>query len=164
VTEHAPQVSRIRLEHVGVQRARRLVDGQDLQLSAAPGWPHADTMDALRMDAEHATSDAETAFLVLLTSTGVVVGDAGWKGGPDAAGTVEIGYGLASSVRGQGLGTELVALLTAWALDQPGVRRVTAEVLEDNLPSRRALERCSFVLTEVTARDGCRYVTYVRPA
>ena len=81
---------------------------------------------------------------MFLTATGQAIGDAGWKGAPGADGTAEIGYGLAASVRGRGLGTELVGALAAWALRQPGCGTVRAEVLPGNLPSRRALERTGF--------------------
>ncbi len=46
-----------------------------------------------------------------------------------------------------GYGTELVEGLSQWLLRQPGIRRVVArEVLADNIPSRRALERAGFKL------------------
>jgi RimJ/RimL family protein N-acetyltransferase len=139
-----PASARLRFERIGVTRARRLAAGDLAGLDPVAGWPHADTLDAVRLAAEHATTDDETGFLVLLAATGQVVGDAGWKGGPDADGSAEIGYGLAASVRGQGLGTELVRALAHWALRQPGCTTVRAEVLPGNLPSRRALERTGF--------------------
>jgi len=138
--------ARLRLERVGVERARRIVAGDLAGIDAAPGWPHGDSIDALRLDADHAQSDDQTGFLVTLVETGQVVGDAGWKGGPDEAGRVEIGYGLAQPSRGQGLGTELVGLLTGWVLAQPGVRTVVAEVLAGNEPSLRALLRNGYVV------------------
>jgi ribosomal-protein-alanine N-acetyltransferase len=141
--------ARLRLERVGVDRARRIVAGDLSAVDAAPGWPHDDTLDGLRLDAEHARSDDETGFLVTLAATGQVVGDAGWKGGPDAAGRVEIGYGLARPYRGRGLGTELVGLLTAWVAAQPGVRVVAAEVLAGNEPSLRALAAHGYVVERV---------------
>jgi RimJ/RimL family protein N-acetyltransferase len=60
-------------------------------------------------------------------------------------GGVEIGYGLAPSARGRGLGTEAVGVLVAWAEQQPGVRRVAARVQVGNEPSRRLLRRLGFV-------------------
>ncbi len=136
---------RLRLERLGVARARAMVAGDLSVVDAGPGWPHADTLDAVRMDAEHATTDEETCFLVELVETGQVIGDAGWKGGPNEDGVAEIGYGLSAQFRGRGLGTELVGLLTGWALAQPGVRRVRAEVLIGNEPSLAALRRNGFV-------------------
>ena len=76
-----------------------------------------------------------------------VVGEVGLTGGVDERGDQEVGYGLAAPSRGQGLGTEAVALLCAWAEQQPGVRRVVAEVLVGNEPSQRLLARLSFTRT-----------------
>ena len=61
---------RVRLERVGLARARAIVAGDLTWVDAAPGWPHADTLDGLRIEAEHATRDEETRFLVVLTQTG----------------------------------------------------------------------------------------------
>ena len=151
---------RLRLERIGVVRARALAAGDLSGVDPAPGWPHEDTLDAVRMDAEHATLDTETGFLAVLRDTGQVVGDAGWKGGPDADGTAEIGYGLAQPARGRGLGTELVGLVTRWVLEQPGVRRVSAQVLVGNEPSCRALLRNGFELVGSTPP----HLLYVRQA
>ena len=128
-----------------------------LGLTAAPGWPHADTADALRPllagpDPAHGT------FLV--TIDGELIGECGWIGGPDGGGDVEIGYGLAGSARGRGLGTEAVGVLCAWVEQQPGVRRITADALVGNAPSRRVLERLGFH----PQREHPPYVTYVRDA
>jgi RimJ/RimL family protein N-acetyltransferase len=101
-------------------------------------------MDGVRIEAENAETDDETGFLAILADTGQVIGEAGWKGGPDLAGVAEIGYGIAAPLRGRGLGTELVGMIAGWVLAQPGVTRVVAEVLVGNLPSRRALERNGF--------------------
>ena len=112
----------------------------------ATGWPTADTADGLGAALTNATTDDDTPFLVVLEATGEVIGDCGWKGGPGPDGRAEIGYGLATSARGRGLGTELVRTLTGWALSRPGCTAVVADVLADNLPSRRALERVGFVV------------------
>ncbi len=156
-------VPRLRLERLGLARARALAAGDLSGLDPAPGWPHDDTLDAVRMDAEHATTDEETGFLAVLVDTGQVVGDAGWKGGPDDSGTAEIGYGLAAPYRGRGLGTELVGLVAEWASHQPGVTRLSAEVLVGNEPSLRALLRNGFI--RVGRRDDLLlYARDVAPA
>jgi RimJ/RimL family protein N-acetyltransferase len=113
-----------------------------LRLRAGRGWPHADTADALRPLAEHGPPDGDGGWL--LTVDGEVVGDLGWRGGADAGGDVLLGYGLAAPSRGQGLGTEAVAVLCAWAERQPGVQRLVAEVHADNAASRRLLRRLGF--------------------
>lgn len=129
--------------------ARAVVDGADLgDLPRVADWPHADTADALRPLAEHPDDTGPGTFLVL--HQGLVVGDCGWFGPPDDAGEVEIGYGLAPSARGQGLGTAAVQALLAWVREQ-GARHVRAEVLPGNEPSLRLLARLGFEKTEERA-------------
>lgn len=111
-------------------------------LTAADGWPHDDTAEALQALADHGRPGDDGGWLVLDHDR--VVGECGWRGGPDADGTVELSYGLAAPARGQGLGTEAVGLLTAWAELQPGVRRVTARVRAGNHASLRLLRRLGF--------------------
>jgi RimJ/RimL family protein N-acetyltransferase len=64
--------------------------------------------------------------------------------GPPQAGTVEVGYSVLPQFQGQGFATEMVAALVDWALAQPGVERVIAEVLPSNTPSVRLLRRIGF--------------------
>ena len=130
-----------------------------LGLAPGRGWPHMGTADALRPLAEHGEpGDGSASWLVCLGSE--VLGDCGWRGRPDADGAVELGYGLAAPARGQGTGTEAVALLAAWAEQQPGVRLVTAEVLVGNEASVRLLHRLGFVEQGSTSP----YLRLVRPA
>ena len=119
-------------------------DGILPPLATAPGWPHADTASGLSF-AEHAA----WTWLVV-DDDERIAGECGVKGPPDAAGEVEIGYGLAGPSRGRGLGTRAVAALLE-ELDARGVHAVVAEVDRDNLPSRRLLERLGFTIAEVDA-------------
>lgn len=120
-----------------------------LGLVAGPGWPHADSADALRPHAEHG-DPGEPAGVWLVVDGDAVVGDCGLAGLVDAQGDQEIGYGLAPPARGQGLGTEAVAVLCAWVERRPGVRRVIAEVEVGNEASGRLLARLGFVRTPAT--------------
>src|SRR3954447_10994395 len=125
--------ARLVLEPLSQETAKAVVEGRPDGLVRGEGWPHADSLDGLRM---RETSDIE-GWLILLD--GIVVGDAGTFGVPDANGDVEIGYGLAAPVRGRGLAREFVPALARHLLARPAVRRVVArEVLADNVPSRRA--------------------------
>ena len=133
--------ARLVLEPLSQETARAVVDDEPDGLVRGEGWPHADTLDALGMVAEHGSE----AWVVL--EDGVVVGDAGTHGPPDDGGDVEIGYGLAEPSRGRGLSSEFVPALAQALLARPEVRRVVArEVLAGNTPSRRALERAGFRL------------------
>ncbi len=79
--------------------------------------------------------------LIIRREGRVIIGYAGFKGPPDAAGTIEVGYGIGDSYQRQGFATEAVAALIDWAFTQPAVRRVVAECLPDNAASIRVLEK-----------------------
>lgn len=133
---------RLVLEPIAPEVAEAVVAGDLSGLRVGEGWPHADTVDGLGMAVRF--GHAPGWFVTL---AGEIVGDCGTHGPPDEAGDVEIGYGLAAPCRGRGYGSELVIAASRWLLGRPGVRRVVArEVLADNMPSRRALERAGFVL------------------
>jgi RimJ/RimL family protein N-acetyltransferase len=132
---------RLVLEPLSQETARAILEGTPDGLRRGRGWPHADTLDALGLVAEHGSE----AWLIL--EDGVVVGDAGTHGPPDENREVEIGYGLAEQARGRGLASEFVPALAQALLARPEVGRVVARaVLAANLPSRRALERAGFRL------------------
>ena len=145
---------RLILDPLSVEVARALVDGEPAPFPTAPGWPHDDTLVALRMTVQAGWP----SWLVRLRAPGggdgpdpgPVIGECGLKGWPDASGTVEIGYGLAGPQRGRGYGTELVAAVVGW-LPQIGTRQVLAEVAVGNVPSRRLVERIGFTVQRVAA-------------
>lgn len=133
---------RLVLEPIAPEVAAAVVRGDLSGLRVGEGWPHADTVDGLGMAVR--SGHAPGWFVTL---AGEIIGDCGTHGPPDEAGDVEIGYGLAAPYRGRGYGSELVIAASRWLLGRPGVRRVVArEVLADNVPSRRALERAGFAL------------------
>jgi RimJ/RimL family protein N-acetyltransferase len=132
-----------------------------LGLRAGSGWPHPDTTDALRPLAEHGCPDDDGGWLVCVE--GEVVGECGWRGGPDAGGDVELSYGLTRSARGLGLATEAVGVLSAWVEQQPEVRRLVAEVRVGNEASCRLLRRLCF-MEEPSVPPGVRYVRTTGPA
>jgi RimJ/RimL family protein N-acetyltransferase len=74
---------------------------------------------------------------------GLVVGGAGFHAPPDADGVVEIGYGVADSVRNRRYAQAAIHALVVIAA-AGGATRVTARTDPENRPSRRALERCGF--------------------
>ena len=151
---------RLALLPVSVELARAVVAGDISGVSAAPGWPHADTVDALRPHATYGGDGEVGPWLVSLRETHQVIGDCGWYGPPGDGGEVEIGYGLAAPYRGRGYGTEAVRALLSWVAAQPGVRRVAASVDASNTPSRRLLERLGFTVTDVGPQ--IRYALPVR--
>jgi RimJ/RimL family protein N-acetyltransferase len=153
------ETPRLVLAPATVAFARQVLAGDLAGITAAPGWPHADTLDALRPYAEHGSDDVPGPWLVSLRDPALLIGECGWYGPPGDSGEVEIGYGLAASMRGNGYGTEAVRALVGWVAAQPGVRRIVADVEATNTPSRRLLERLAFTVADV--RDPL--VRYARP-
>jgi RimJ/RimL family protein N-acetyltransferase len=134
---------RLVLEPLAEEVARAVLGGDFSVVARAEGWPHDDTLDALRMAT--APDGGSLVWLVMLGN--VVIGDCGTLGGLDDTGAIEIGFGLAAEHRGRGYGNELVSALSGWMIAQPKGERVVARgVLADNVASRRALENAGFVL------------------
>jgi ribosomal-protein-alanine N-acetyltransferase len=103
----------------------------------SPAW-----LTALRASPGH--DPWRLGFFLVDRRTGVVIGSAGFKGPPDSSGTVEIAYGIASSVEGQGYATEAAAALVAFAFAAPLVELVRAHTLPAANASTRVLTKCGF--------------------
>jgi RimJ/RimL family protein N-acetyltransferase len=82
-----------------------------------------------------------------------VVGSINLKGPPDAAGDVEIGWGLNGDARGKGYATEASSAVIDWANKQPGVASVIATIPDDNYASQRLAARLGFVRTGSSRRN-----------
>ncbi len=90
-------------------------------------------------------------WAVVERGSGLVIGDVGFKGAPNELGAVDIGYGIAPCAREKGYATEAVLAAMAWAFAQPGVRRISAECLEDNVASIHILKKSGM---KELIRDG----------
>lgn len=94
-------------------------------------------------------------FLIRKTDR-TVVGSAIFKDRPDPGGCVEIGYGLGCGFEHNGYMTEAVEALCTWALQQEGVRHITAETDADGFASQRILLKCGF--REHSRAETCRWI------
>lgn len=103
-----------------------------------------------RLALSGARTDWEILFAV--EAEGRLVGDAQARCSEQAMppGVWEIGLDLWDSAdRGRGIGSEVVALLTRHLFAREGAHRVQATTDVENVPMRRALERCGFILEGV---------------
>jgi RimJ/RimL family protein N-acetyltransferase len=132
---------RLVLAPLDPDRAAAIARGEFGGLRCGEGWPHEDTVDGVRL-----VLATPGAAMWLITREGVLIGDVGTHGPPDADGSVEIGYGVAEPYRGRGYGLEAISALCAWLRAQPDVRRVLANTDAENVPSRRILECIGFGL------------------
>ncbi|MEJ2534782.1 MAG: GNAT family N-acetyltransferase [Gammaproteobacteria bacterium] len=85
-----------------------------------------------------------TWYLLLRQEPLELAGVCGFKGRPDAEGSVEISYALLPQFHRRGLATEAVNRLVEWAFTHPRVTEVCAETLPSLVPSIRVLEKCGF--------------------
>jgi len=108
-------------------------------------WPASDLRDFLPLYAQQLEAAPSLlgwgVWLMVHRAERVVVGDLGFKGEPDRAGMVEIGYSVVPAYRRQGYAFEAVQALVSCAFAQLGVSRITAECSPDNTPSIRILEK-----------------------
>jgi [ribosomal protein S5]-alanine N-acetyltransferase len=79
-------------------------------------------------------------YLFVHAGDRVLVGEGGFKGPPDGAGTVGLGYAIVPEYRGRGLATEAARGLVGWAFSHREVVAVEAETLPDGHASIRVLE------------------------
>lgn len=125
------------------------------------GWPPEMLADALPwfLGQLEASPDDNVWMLWYCVLTGegeeasVLVGSGGFLG-PPQEGAAEIGYSVLPQFQRRGYATEVAAALVGWALSQPGVERVIADVSPDNTPSVRLLRRLGFHEAGVAAEAG----------
>jgi RimJ/RimL family protein N-acetyltransferase len=84
-------------------------------------------------------------YVLVRAADGQAIGGVGFKGQPED-GTVEIGYGLAPSARGNGYAAEAARALVELAREQ-GLSRIVADTDTDNTASQRTLEHAGFTKT-----------------
>lgn len=87
-----------------------------------------------------------TYWLMVVEDVSFGAGLAGFKGAPNPAGEVEIGYGIDPAYQRHGYTTETVRALLDWAFAQPGCRVVTAETNRDNIASIRVLQKAGLAI------------------
>lgn len=84
------------------------------------------------------------AHLIVHRGENLLIGSAGFKGGPTPEGTVEIGYEIKKSHRQKGFATETARGLVDFAFAEPAVTAVTAHTLPHENPSNALLKKLGF--------------------
>ncbi len=156
---------RLELKPLPASAARALPEdrdgaSRDLGARIPAEWPHPDLLGVLRRQAA-ASRNAECfgVWVIIERDSGSVVGDIGFHGPPDDAGTIEVGYSVIPDSRRRGYATEAASALVVWALSQPSVHLIVAGCDPNNVPSIRTLERVGFRRTgEANGEIRWRYV------
>ena len=86
-----------------------------------------------------------TLWTAVLKEENSMVGDLCIIGEPNAAGEIEIGYGIYDEYKDRGYMTEIVSGLIRWAKSETRVLAVVASSEETNFASSKVLEKNGFV-------------------
>lgn len=79
--------------------------------------------------------------LIIDKENQTVIGDIGYKEGPNEKGEINLGYSILSRYQGKGYATEAALAMVKWGLSQPDVQKITATCSPENLASIRVLEK-----------------------
>ncbi len=94
-------------------------------------------------------------YFLLKSDEGLAAaGNGGFKGLPDDAGVVELGYSVMAAQQRAGLATEAVTALMSWTQGDPRVKGFIAHTLTGLTPSIRVLEKCGFAGPFPGPEDG----------
>ncbi|RDV15624.1 N-acetyltransferase [Pontibacter diazotrophicus] len=117
----------------------------EIGLQITANWPDQEAIETLPKILRNLELVQEPtgfeSWMIVLKSKKTVIGDAGFKGRPNAEGEVDIGYAIIEQEHKKGYGMEAAKALTDWAFQQPEVRAVTAKCLISNTASARILEK-----------------------
>ena len=157
----------VALEPVTRRMAQGVLDGGTITASFEQGALHARIPQAMGIAIRDIDSGAAatlpTVWFIIRPADARILGDIGLHGPPDSQGGVEIGYSLAPSARGKGIGAAAVSALVRRLAAIPRIRQVTAVTGTSNTASRRLLERLGFHLTgQLPATDEARYTLNLR--
>ena len=149
----AIETPRLTLRYVDVALARALQTDRRLAGRLAGGMLHRDFPDsglAGMLPGYASCLESEPAgggwglWLLIYRLERMVVGGIGFKGPPNVAGEVAIGYDIVRPHRRRGLAVEGTEALLRWAFLDSQVGRVLADCRPDNVASVGVLQRLGF--------------------
>ena len=98
---------------------------------------------------EWASSGDRTPFAIADAETDALLGAIDVRLGEEGS----IGYWVAPSARNRGVATRALELLSRWAVQERGVRRMLLTTHPDNVASQRVAEKAGFHRAGVVERD-----------
>lgn len=141
---HTPTLQLLPVERVHVEALLRSKSelAALLQVRVPDGWPHfPDSLSALEAHACNLLEADWPGYFFLHPKDRVLVGSGVFKGPPDSAGTVEIGYEIASDYWNRGWATEAAQGMIEYAFSHLLVRAVRAHTLAQTNASNRVLQK-----------------------
>ncbi|HXG64199.1 MAG TPA: GNAT family N-acetyltransferase [Blastocatellia bacterium] len=120
---------------------KRLARLLQITVPGGEGWPH--FPDAYRYSYENFRADLYKlgwwTYLFIHAKDRALVGSGGFKGKPDFAGVVEVGYEIVPEYRNRGFATEATQGFIDFAFSHPEVQSVDAHTLPEPNASTKVL-------------------------
>lgn len=133
---------------------KNFIELKNKGLNAGEGYPDQETLDTIpKIIANIESSNGPTGFeswVIISKKEMKIIGDIGFKGIPNHAGEIDLGYGIIASERRKGYAFEAAKSLTTWAFSNMEVKKITAKCLIENEGSFKTLEKLDF---ENTSKD-----------
>lgn len=95
-------------------------------------------------------SENEWEGIIHHNEDNTIIGDMGFKGGPNGEGIIDIGYSIVPCYQWKGYATEMGKAMVEWGVSQPKVKNVVATCDPDNFASIKVLEKIGFIITNKT--------------
>jgi [ribosomal protein S5]-alanine N-acetyltransferase len=95
-------------------------------------------------------SENDWEGIIIHKEDNIIMGDMGFKGGPNEEGIIDIGYSIVPRYQGKGYATEMGKAMVDWGLSHSNVKKVVATCNPDNFASIRVLEKIGFRITNKT--------------
>jgi [ribosomal protein S5]-alanine N-acetyltransferase len=115
-----------------------------LHISVPDSWPHFPEAFSLPANQARQSNPPPTdwhGYFFIYPKEGVLVGNGGFKGPPDASGTVEIGYEIATEYWNHGFATEAAQAMIDYAFAHEEVQAVIAHTLAERNASNSVLQK-----------------------
>jgi [ribosomal protein S5]-alanine N-acetyltransferase len=118
---------------------------ESLGLKTDKNWPDNESIETLPKIIKNLELVKEPtgfeSWMIVRQDNMFVIGDAGFKGKPNANGEVDIGYSIIEKEQKRGYGFETAKKLADWAFLHPDVKHITASCLINNIASAKILEK-----------------------
>ncbi len=118
---------------------------ESLGLKTDKNWPDNESLETLPKIIKNLQLVKEPtgfeSWMIVKRDNMLVIGDAGFKGRPNANGEVDIGYSIIEKEQNRGYGLETAKSLVDWAFLQQEVKHITASCLIKNIASGKILEK-----------------------
>jgi RimJ/RimL family protein N-acetyltransferase len=98
--------------------------------------------------------------VAVLKQSSIIIASAGFHNAPDAAGMIEIGFGVDKTYQNLGYGQEILHGMWSWVVSDPQVKTLRYTVSPENLVSLHIIKKLNFNLIgeQIDEKDGLELI------